>query len=92
MKRDHAFPPRVLSVDQACHYIAALSPNMLKRLLNQAAVRPVSLGGSRIGYLREDLDRFVDELRGPVPPGANDNVFPTVTDADIAARVKRLAR
>jgi hypothetical protein len=44
---------------------------MLKRLLNQAAVRPVSLGGTRIGYLREELDRFADELRGPV--AANDN-------------------
>lgn len=90
MRANHAFPPRVLSVDQACHYIAGLSPNTLKRLLNQAAVRPVSLGGSRIGYLREDLDRFVDELRGPV--AANDNAAPTVTDADIAARIKRLAR
>jgi|MEHZ01.5.fsa_nt_MEHZ011579595.1_2 hypothetical protein len=65
------YPPRVLSIDQACHYIAGLSPNTLKRLLNQAAVRPVSLGGTRIGYHREDLDRFADELRGPV--AANDN-------------------
>jgi len=84
--REHAFPPRVLSVAQACHYIAGLSPNTLKRLLNQAAVRPVSLGGSRIGYLREDLDRFVDELRGPVPPGANDNEQYVLDLEEIARR------
>ena len=34
-------------------------------------MRPVCLGGTRIGYLREELDRFADELRGPV--AANDN-------------------
>ena len=35
-------------------------------------MRPVSLGGIRIGYLREDLDRFVDQLRGPVAVNDND--------------------
>jgi len=52
--------------------------------LNQAAVRPVSRGGSRIGYLLEYLDRFVDERRGPV--AANDSDQYVLDLAEIARR------
>jgi len=53
------FPPRVLSVQAACHYLS-VSPSTIHRITSAGELRTIRLTPGRIGYLRDELDRWID--------------------------------
>tara|TARA_B100000676_G_C18069575_1_gene843371 strand:- start:1238 stop:1474 length:237 start_codon:yes stop_codon:yes gene_type:complete len=56
----YAFTPRIMSVDAAAHY-TSLSKSTLHRLTDAGQLRTVRISEGRIGYLREELDRYIND-------------------------------
>lgn len=61
----YAFAPAVLSIGAACHYLGQMSPTTFRAEV-AIQIAPVRLSRGRIGWLREDLDRWLDSRRAPM--------------------------
>jgi predicted DNA-binding transcriptional regulator AlpA len=60
----YAFAPAVLSIQAACHYLGQMSATTFRAEV-AIHIAPVRLTRGRIGWLREDLDRWLDSRRAP---------------------------
>lgn len=56
-----AFPPRRLRVEAAAYYVG-----LSKTAFLALGLDPVRVGGT-VGWLREDLDAWLDQKRGQAP-------------------------
>ena len=61
----YAFPPAAMSIGAACYYLGQMSPTTFRAEV-AIHIAPVRLTRGRIGWLREDLDRWLDSRRAPM--------------------------
>lgn len=59
-----SFPPRAMSIDAAAYYVGQLSPQTFRSEMERHGIAPISLSRRRLGYLKEDLDAYLDLKAG----------------------------